>query len=395
MCTETVSPPDAAPDPRACDAKQRFTREYQAFAPARDIIAAEVPGPRSVLYVGMGQDWHYPITAADADGVWGVDPAYEGLWLSGEERAALKRSRATTARAREVQFWLFEPATFSTLAAEADGLLGEVRHTTRRSRRAVRLTGIYEGRARRIWFIPEGVEEYLGRTNDQFPVVVTRRTFPSAFAWARIIEHLPVGGLLLTTGYGWGKPDPWETLSGGGIHESPLPIYFPPALLGLSRRWEAQGATTTLYHKDHPVRAAIVADVISRGGRIDRLLNPDALANGVRSWDESGVSFYPKAVEELPILWEPDGRIGRLAQLIGGVDPRTARHIWQEVADRAARIGGFLRQEETEHRGHFDRILLPNFIAAGYLSEGDSLYERIVRHLQMVAQTAGMQAKDA
>lgn len=104
------------------------------------------------------------------------------------------------------------------------------------------LTGYRHGGNFDIHLIPEYVERWLDHASFQTPLSIVWRAFPSAITWGDILAKIPIGGVLITTGYGQTRPllkvsrnvDNYESLACGvDVDNSALPRNGNTGAIGL------------------------------------------------------------------------------------------------------------------------------------------------------------------
>lgn len=385
--------PDPPPFPSANKAEdvsltlqitpEDFAASQATYAAVREIIT-KTTSPRSILYVGMHDDWATPLAVADADRVTGVDVAYWGL---DKTRAEVQRFTAS-GRTREPKS-RYEARSFVLEITDLQRMMSEMTMTFGRRpeiRRPWIPGGHYalefakDGRRRHIDFLTRDIDRWRP-PKESFPFIMMRRTFPGPVAWSRLLPALEHGGLLFTTGYGYGKKGSEDTGSGVDIDNSPVPLYFSSQSIGLRTQTSDRQGGWYLYKKFQNADRRRIAAILRAGGQIDTLLDDTYLTDVVEEMGQDG-SFIPKPREALPLLWDERTLVQKfnvIGKLAG--DGIIEKNTWLNILDRALHQ---LRALERRTYDFQERYWEPT----EYLPDGQPLADALRAYYQRIIAVA-------
>lgn len=371
--------------------REDWQARWEQNAQARAIITGQFPRGRTALYVGMQRDWPGPLAVAEAGKVVAIDVGYTGLHGYTKDDARPIFTDAITDR--EARAWLVDEVVLGAMQSEIRDVLGVGSKVSGDKQRLYVLQFSWLNKPREFHLIGDSIDTFV--VQDFFValarethVVITNRTFPSVSAWSYLIEKLSKERFIYTTGFGYGRgTTPWSTISGVGVHNSPLPLYVLPEEIGL-RKLDAYD----LYEKVKQVPRKRLEKLLLTGAVIDTLVDEtnlkNCIAKVVSHTDGQIASFYPRPPEELPVLWSSDEIEEKLTGLIDRAGLTEPARVWARVAASAHR----LKSSVAEDPKAIDRLDQEYFETAGYLKLGESLSARLVTYATFIVELAEKRA---
>jgi hypothetical protein len=379
--------------------RETYRREWTLHASVRRRITEEIGVPNRVLYIGMCDDWSLPLTLTNTGHVVGVDVAYWGIGKNEKQIVSFRQNGMPSSQSvHEARDFLLRSSDILRIGKEIAEVTGKQPSARISIGNCVSLEGSLKGSRRRWDFRRMNIDKWPPLTGT-FPFIMMRRTFPGVAAWDNILHALSDNGLLYTTGFGFDRQDDEETGSGTGIHESPVPLYFPSELIGLLVRMKGKDMQWRLYQKFLDVDGKTIRDVIRAGGSIDKILNDDILTEVIAQYelDETGTvigSFIPKDADDLPLFWSNDAITTYIEQSIvkagSNADSANVKQtVWNSIRTRAV----FKLQELISRMQHVGNEPLLAYReefwrTAGYIPDGSHLVDMLAAHYQRIINIA-------
>ncbi|HLL60385.1 MAG TPA: hypothetical protein VK338_01590, partial [Candidatus Nitrosocosmicus sp.] len=365
-----------------------FQIDIKDFADIRRHLIENVPPPRRVLYIGMHQAWQDPLTIVDASEVVAVDGAYQGMALN-DDQVEEKRDELIDKGDAEAIAWLISSTDIKRIGNEMTFLTQHRPEIQYQDNGVVSLQGRYKGVDRSYTMLPRTIEEHAEKDTCKYPVVMLKRTFPAVTSWPAVLQLMEPNGYLFTTGYSYQKGLSHDTTrSGTGIDNSPLPLFYPPELIGLKAIIQVDNGAYTLYQKVEDVDPEVVIAIINAGTYLDDLVNIDMISNVIQ---ESTINpatgatdtFVPVPREDIPIFWSEKqlqeylyNGLNLASNLISDAD---FEQVIQSVLDRIKQVREDVVFSEAiyEYKQRF-------YDAAGYLENNQTLSQCILDYLKKV-----------